>query len=145
MSFQTCMALFLLQNRKADILKYERNQSVLVPTGFDEIFYLSKIKHFFVLLFQGQCLCMNKTVSYTILFYCIFVSMNCALCFVSGLGPIHMNEVQCTGHERSLWNCRYKNITAEDCKHTEDASVRCNVPYMGYEKTVRATHTYSHT
>ncbi|CAM4727437.1 unnamed protein product [Leuciscus chuanchicus] len=54
-----------------------------------------------------------------------------------GLGPIHMNEVQCTGHERSLWSCRYKNITAEDCKHTEDASVRCNVPYMGYEKTVR--------
>jgi len=50
-----------------------------------------------------------------------------------------MNEVQCTGHERSLWNCRYKNITAEDCKHTEDASVRCNVPYMGNEKTVRAT------
>ncbi|XP_050982714.1 lysyl oxidase homolog 3B isoform X4 [Labeo rohita] len=54
-----------------------------------------------------------------------------------GFGPIHMNEVQCTGHERSLWNCRYKNITAEDCKHTEDASIRCNVPYMGFEKTVR--------
>ncbi|KAI7805952.1 lysyl oxidase-like 3b precursor, partial [Triplophysa rosa] len=54
-----------------------------------------------------------------------------------GLGPIHMNEVQCTGHERSLWNCRYKNISAEDCKHTEVAAVRCNVPYMGYEKTVR--------
>lgn len=54
-----------------------------------------------------------------------------------GLGPIHMNEVQCSGNERSLWSCRYKNITAEDCKHTEDASVRCNVPYMGYEKTVR--------
>ncbi|XP_056617033.1 lysyl oxidase homolog 3B isoform X1 [Triplophysa dalaica] len=54
-----------------------------------------------------------------------------------GLGPIHMNEVQCTGHERSLWNCHYKNISAEDCKHTEDAAVRCNVPHMGYEKTVR--------
>ncbi|XP_067241216.1 lysyl oxidase homolog 3B isoform X3 [Chanodichthys erythropterus] len=54
-----------------------------------------------------------------------------------GFGPIHMNEVHCTGHERSLLNCRYKNITTEDCKHTEDASVRCNVPYMGYEKTVR--------
>ncbi|XP_026791186.3 lysyl oxidase homolog 3B isoform X2 [Pangasianodon hypophthalmus] len=54
-----------------------------------------------------------------------------------GIGPIYMNEVQCTGHERSLWNCRYKNITAEDCKHTEDAAVRCNVPYMGFEKTVR--------
>lgn len=49
-----------------------------------------------------------------------------------------MNEVQCSGHERSLWNCRYKNITAEDCKHTEDAAVRCNVPYMGFDETVRA-------
>uniref|UniRef100_A0A8B9HR70 Lysyl oxidase homolog n=1 Tax=Astyanax mexicanus TaxID=7994 RepID=A0A8B9HR70_ASTMX len=56
-----------------------------------------------------------------------------------GIGPIHMNEVQCTGHERSLLNCNFKNITAEDCKHTEDAAVRCNVPYMGYEKTVRIT------
>ncbi|TRY69634.1 hypothetical protein DNTS_032750 [Danionella cerebrum] len=48
-----------------------------------------------------------------------------------------MNEVQCSGQERSLWSCRYKNITAEDCKHSEDSSVRCNVPYMGFEKTVR--------
>ncbi|XP_052006841.1 lysyl oxidase homolog 3B-like isoform X1 [Xyrauchen texanus] len=54
-----------------------------------------------------------------------------------GLGHIHMNKVQCTGHERSLWNCGYKNISSDDCKHTEDASVRCNVPDMGYEKTVR--------
>uniref|UniRef100_A0A672JVL1 Lysyl oxidase homolog n=2 Tax=Sinocyclocheilus grahami TaxID=75366 RepID=A0A672JVL1_SINGR len=85
---------------------------------------------------SGIPVCLSRNLSlYTIL--CIFTSMNFALCFVSGLGPIHMNEVHCTGHERSLWNCRYKNITAEDCKHTEDASVRCNVPYMGYEKTVR--------
>ncbi|KAI5606793.1 lysyl oxidase-like 3B isoform X2 [Silurus asotus] len=56
-----------------------------------------------------------------------------------GIGPIYMNEVQCTGHERSLRNCQYKNITEEDCKHTEDAAVRCNVPYMGFEKTVRIT------
>ncbi|XP_026879292.2 lysyl oxidase homolog 3B isoform X1 [Electrophorus electricus] len=56
-----------------------------------------------------------------------------------GMGPIYMNEVQCTGFERSLWNCHFKNITAEDCKHTEDAAVRCNVPYMGFEKTVRIT------
>ncbi|KAG5265485.1 hypothetical protein AALO_G00243010 [Alosa alosa] len=54
-----------------------------------------------------------------------------------GVGPIHMNEVQCTGQERSIWSCHYKNITEEDCMHTEDASVRCNTPYMGYEKTVR--------
>uniref|UniRef100_A0A8C0GTR9 Lysyl oxidase homolog n=1 Tax=Chelonoidis abingdonii TaxID=106734 RepID=A0A8C0GTR9_CHEAB len=54
-----------------------------------------------------------------------------------GMGPIHMNEVQCTGSEKLLWSCPYKNITAEDCKHSEDAGVRCNIPYMGYETTIR--------
>ncbi|KAG7458688.1 hypothetical protein MATL_G00223240 [Megalops atlanticus] len=56
-----------------------------------------------------------------------------------GMGPIHMNEVQCTGQERSIWNCRYKNITSENCQHAEDASVRCNVPYMAFENTIRIT------
>uniref|UniRef100_A0A8U7MF93 Lysyl oxidase homolog n=1 Tax=Corvus moneduloides TaxID=1196302 RepID=A0A8U7MF93_CORMO len=50
-----------------------------------------------------------------------------------GTGPIHLNEVQCRGTEKSLWNCPFRNITQEDCKHTEDAAVRCNIPYMGYE------------
>ncbi|XP_035754357.1 lysyl oxidase homolog 3 [Egretta garzetta] len=54
-----------------------------------------------------------------------------------GTGPIHMNEVQCLGTEKSLWSCPFKNITQEDCKHTEDAAVRCNIPYMGYENLVR--------
>ncbi|XP_024126033.1 lysyl oxidase homolog 3B isoform X4 [Oryzias melastigma] len=56
-----------------------------------------------------------------------------------GIGPIHMNEVKCVGHERSIWTCPYKNITAEDCQHTEDAAVRCNVPYMGLENSIRIT------
>ncbi|XP_031751061.1 lysyl oxidase homolog 3 isoform X2 [Xenopus tropicalis] len=54
-----------------------------------------------------------------------------------GMGPIHMNEVRCVGTEGSLWQCQYKNITEEDCKHSEDAAIRCNTPYMGYEKTIR--------
>ncbi|KAJ8335761.1 hypothetical protein SKAU_G00391030 [Synaphobranchus kaupii] len=56
-----------------------------------------------------------------------------------GMGPIHMNEVQCSGLERTVWSCRYKNVTSEDCRHEKDASVRCNVPYMAYENTVRIT------
>ncbi|NXS14844.1 LOX3B oxidase, partial [Neodrepanis coruscans] len=43
-----------------------------------------------------------------------------------GTGPIHLNEVQCQGTEKSLWSCPFRNITQEDCKHTEDAAVRCN-------------------
>ncbi|NXX18318.1 LOXL3 oxidase, partial [Podargus strigoides] len=54
-----------------------------------------------------------------------------------GMGPIHMNEVQCLGTEKSLWSCPFKNITQEDCKHSEDAAVRCNIPYMGYENLIR--------
>ncbi|XP_030306606.1 lysyl oxidase homolog 3 isoform X1 [Calypte anna] len=54
-----------------------------------------------------------------------------------GMGPVHLNEVQCLGTEKSLWNCPFRNITQEDCKHTEDAAVRCNIPYMGYENLIR--------
>ncbi|KAK1804129.1 hypothetical protein P4O66_020171, partial [Electrophorus voltai] len=56
-----------------------------------------------------------------------------------GIGPIHMNEVRCHGDEKSLWKCPHKNITAEDCKHMEDASVKCNIPYMGFDKTIQLT------
>ncbi|CAL8297856.1 unnamed protein product [Arctogadus glacialis] len=56
-----------------------------------------------------------------------------------GMGPIHMNEVRCTGLERSLWACPFKNVTKEDCSHTEDAAVRCQVPYMGLEDSIRLT------
>ncbi|XP_041103155.1 lysyl oxidase homolog 3A-like isoform X2 [Polyodon spathula] len=54
-----------------------------------------------------------------------------------GMGPMHMNEVQCSGQEKSIWNCQYKNITTNDCRHVEDASVKCNIPYMGYETLIR--------
>lgn len=53
-----------------------------------------------------------------------------------------MNEVQCAGQERSIWKCPFKNITAEDCRHTEDAAVRCNVPYMGLENSVRHVSSF---
>lgn len=66
----------------------------------------------------------------------------------AGTGPIHINEVQCLGTEKSLWSCPFKNITQEDCKHTEDAAVRCNIPYMGYENLVRTVggclHPWGH-
>ncbi|XP_075905673.1 lysyl oxidase homolog 3B isoform X1 [Nelusetta ayraudi] len=54
-----------------------------------------------------------------------------------GMGPIYMNEVKCLGSERSIWHCPFKNVTLEECQHTEDASVRCNVPYMGLETSIR--------
>nr|XP_019953640.1 PREDICTED: lysyl oxidase homolog 3 isoform X1 [Paralichthys olivaceus] len=56
-----------------------------------------------------------------------------------GIGPIYMNEVKCLGQEKSIWNCPFKNITSDDCKHMEDAGVRCNIPYMGLENSIRLT------
>ncbi|XP_037833612.1 lysyl oxidase homolog 3B isoform X1 [Kryptolebias marmoratus] len=56
-----------------------------------------------------------------------------------GIGPVHMNEVKCLGQEKSIWNCPFKNITSEDCQHVEDAAVWCNVPYMGFENSIRIT------
>nr|XP_043903969.1 lysyl oxidase homolog 3B isoform X1 [Solea senegalensis] len=56
-----------------------------------------------------------------------------------GMGPIYMNEVKCIGQEKSIWNCPFKNITSEGCIHTEDAAVRCNIPYMGLENSIRLT------
>ncbi|KAM4636442.1 lysyl oxidase homolog 4 [Discoglossus pictus] len=56
-----------------------------------------------------------------------------------GLGPIHMNEVVCTGRERSITECKFKEANKAGCQHEEDAAVRCNIPQMGYNNQVRLT------
>ncbi|XP_032266507.1 lysyl oxidase homolog 3 isoform X3 [Phoca vitulina] len=53
------------------------------------------------------------------------------------MGAIHLSEVRCSGQEPSLWKCPHKNITAEDCSHSQDAGVRCNLPYTGVETKIR--------
>ena len=46
--------------------------------------------------------------------------------FGAGSGPIHLDDVRCTGSETGLVNCTYDSVTT-DCSHTEDAGVRCSV------------------
>lgn len=54
----------------------------------------------------------------------------------SGLGPIHMSRVQCTGRERSLGECRFQDAERSGCRHEADAAVRCHVPHMDFQSQV---------
>uniref|UniRef100_A0A663DP04 protein-lysine 6-oxidase n=1 Tax=Aquila chrysaetos chrysaetos TaxID=223781 RepID=A0A663DP04_AQUCH len=54
-----------------------------------------------------------------------------------GLGPIHMSEVRCTGHEQSLGECRFQDAERSGCRHEADAAVRCHVPHMDFQTQVR--------
>ncbi|XP_043939053.1 lysyl oxidase homolog 2 [Protopterus annectens] len=53
-----------------------------------------------------------------------------------GIGPVHMNEVSCTGFEKSITDCRF-NVESQVCEHIEDAGVKCNVPAMDFKKQIR--------
>ena len=43
--------------------------------------------------------------------------------FGVGIGPIHLDNLRCTGNEASILDCR---STIPDCSHEEDAGVRCD-------------------
>ena len=47
--------------------------------------------------------------------------------FRRGNGPIHLDDVSCTGRETHLQNCTLSQDASED-GHYEDASVRCYQP-----------------
>ncbi|XP_039420091.1 LOW QUALITY PROTEIN: lysyl oxidase homolog 2-like [Corvus cornix cornix] len=53
-----------------------------------------------------------------------------------GWGPIHLNEIDCTGFEKSVTDCKF-NTESQGCNHEEDAAVRCNVPAMGFQNQLR--------
>ncbi|KFP43217.1 Neurotrypsin, partial [Chlamydotis macqueenii] len=45
--------------------------------------------------------------------------------FGEGKGPIHVDNVKCTGNERSLADCIKQDIGKHNCRHSEDAGVIC--------------------
>ena len=46
--------------------------------------------------------------------------------FGQGTGPIHLDNVGCSGSESVLVQCNH--LTATSCVHAEDAGVRCSPP-----------------
>ncbi|XP_012671323.2 lysyl oxidase homolog 2b [Clupea harengus] len=55
-----------------------------------------------------------------------------------GMGPVHLNEVDCTGFEKSITECSFSmDNESLGCSHEEDAGVRCNIPAMGFQQRLR--------
>lgn len=42
-----------------------------------------------------------------------------------GSGPIHMDNVNCTGDETSFFDCDYLDLNNHNCGHDEDTGVDC--------------------
>ncbi|XFF78164.1 hypothetical protein AB1E18_004383 [Capra hircus] len=54
-----------------------------------------------------------------------------AAAFGPGNGNIWLDEMRCGGRESSLWDCAAEPWGQSDCKHEEDAGVRCAAPDPG--------------
>ena len=42
-----------------------------------------------------------------------------------GSGPIWLDDVQCTGYETSILECRSRGISFHNCGHHEDVGILC--------------------
>ena len=45
--------------------------------------------------------------------------------FGPGSGPIHLDNVECSGDEMEISRCIHAGTGIHNCQHTEDASVIC--------------------
>lgn len=48
--------------------------------------------------------------------------------FGEGTGPIHLDNLRCSGTEHFITDCPHGGIGEHNCQHHEDVSVSCEVP-----------------
>ncbi len=53
------------------------------------------------------------------------MSAQCCAFYGPGSGPIHLDDVVCSGNENSLDECQHLGIGIHNCVHDEDAGVQC--------------------
>nr|XP_040137806.1 antigen WC1.1-like [Ictidomys tridecemlineatus] len=63
--------------------------------------------------------------------------------FGPGNGSIWLDEVQCRGREPFLWACAAAPWGQSDCKHEEDAGVRCSGERTTTRPTRRSKHQFA--
>ncbi|NWY57410.1 NETR protein, partial [Chionis minor] len=59
-----------------------------------------------------------------------------------GSGPILLDEVECSGNELSLDQCKKSDWGQQNCDHIEDAGVSCD-PFTGTDLQLYATQMWS--
>ena len=45
--------------------------------------------------------------------------------YTEGTWYVHINDLNCTGEEESIWDCPQNNSNGHSCYHYRDASVIC--------------------
>ena len=50
---------------------------------------------------------------------------HCCARFGGGTGPIFLDDLSCSGHEASLFDCPHRGIGSHNCEHGEDAGAIC--------------------
>lgn len=54
------------------------------------------------------------------------IATNAIFLYGVGVGPIFLDELQCTGTEERLLDCTSDGLGVHDCSHFEDVAVTCN-------------------